>query len=172
VATTLNLFSCAIIPLTTLWAIFAMLAASRRPPYSVADWQEACDRISQNSRRLQSTPGPGSRFHRATCGALLQDLIANTAFILNLVNGACRHLHEPEINRARDVLGQSAALLLRLHCARLQLFFWPHASAPRWRALAVADGYLCLCLALAGFLERYAYCKAGGSCPREAQTAP
>jgi hypothetical protein len=169
---------CSTILLANLWAIFAMLTTSSRPPYTFADWRKASDRIYQEMCRLQSAPEQGSPFNRRACRALLRDLLANTAFILNVVNDSCRgpsrrHLNRPElVCYTRDVMSQSAALLLRLHCARLQLFFWPHASSPRWCALAVGDGYLRLCLALAAFLERYVYCKAGGSCPREAQTAP
>ena len=110
-AITLNAFLCAIL-LAALWTIFALFAAWRRPAYTFADWQRTSELICHKTRRLKS-PSPSN--DRKTCNTLLKDLLANTAFILNLVNGACRHFCPEALGRARDVLSQSAALLLRLH---------------------------------------------------------
>lgn len=164
-AISLSLFFCVAILLAALWALLSIIDASRRPAYTLADWQSASDRISREVRRLSSARclclGRDSRFHRQTCSALLKDLHANTAFILNVVNDSCpgpfrRPFNRPDlVSCSRDVLSQSAGLMLRLHCARLQLFFWlPAARISRHYLLATTEKYIGLCLALADFFER------------------
>lgn len=153
-AFTLGLTFC-ILPLAV--ALIRRIAARRQPVYTVADWQRTSERICQGIRELSYAHCPSSgryaTLHRKTYNALLQDLLANTAFILNLANDACLHLHETEISLACDVLSQSAGLLLRLQYSRLRLLCWPpDATAPHRHTFAVAESYFCLCRALTGLL--------------------
>jgi hypothetical protein len=168
---TFALFLC-ILLLTVLWPAYGIITASRRPVGTLADWHKASLRICWGVQRLYSVRslssghGDGSHFHRQECHLLVRDLMANTLFIVNFMNNFAAEgdprssysVRQPEITaRARDVVGRGARLLLRLHWARLKLFCWPPAiTTPRRYTLAVAERYLCLCLALTGLLERCA----------------
>lgn len=125
---------CAVILLALLWATNALLAASRHPPYTFADWQQASERICHQIGRLNS---PSSSNDKQACNTLLNDLLANTAFILNLVNDTCRHFTPETLCRARNVLSHGVALMLRLHYIRLRLRYWPSRTpASRQHCLA------------------------------------
>jgi hypothetical protein len=154
VAITLNLLFYAIILLAAFWSLITTFTASRRLAYTLADWKSASDRICRRICQLRSAtrPSPGGiNFRRRTCNALLKDLLANTAFILNLVNDASRDLHRPHcLGCVRDVFSRAAGLHLRLYCVRVQLFLWPTS---RRNPVTAAEGYTGLCLALTGFLE-------------------
>lgn len=156
---------CAIL-LTALCALLSIIDTSRRPAYTFADWQSASDRICRGIGWLSSARCPSlgrsRRVHRQTCNALLKDLRANTAFILNVANESCCGRFRRPLDRhglmccASDLLNQSAGLLLRLRLTRLQLFIWPTATrALRHHTLAAVERHTGLCLALADFLEHY-----------------
>jgi len=99
------------------------------------------------------SPSPSNAEH--AYNTLLTDLLANTAFILNMVNSVCHHCSLETHCRARNVLSQSAALLLRLYSIQLRLRYWPSkAPAARQHCLAAAERYIALCGELADFLER------------------
>jgi hypothetical protein len=150
---------CAVILLATFWALISMVALWRRPVYTFADWQRASERICQEIRRLDSinslTP-LNRRRSRRTCNALLKNLLANTAFIVNVANSACMAVPLPdarlEISPSK-LLSQAVALLLQLHYARLRLY-WPAVRMQPPQVLTAAENYTCLCMALAGCLER------------------
>jgi hypothetical protein len=142
---------CAAILLITLWAVLALLSSLQQPPYTFADWQQASERICHAIHRLKSPLSD-----KRTCNTLLKDLLANTAFIVNVANSACMAVPLPdarlEISPSR-LLSQAVALLLRLHYARLRLY-WPAVRMQPPQVLTAAENYTCLCMALAGCLER------------------
>jgi hypothetical protein len=139
-----------------LWAILGIIAAWRRRVYTYADWQKTSVRICRAMRHLCSASSPASgwgcdrRFHRQACHLLLQGLLANTVFIINFVNDG----YWNQSSCPREVLSQAVRLLVRLHYVRLQLLFWPPAaSVSRIHALAAAEGYVRLCVALTASLN-------------------
>ncbi len=142
---------CAAILLITLWAVLALLSSLQQPPYTFADWQQASERICHAIHRLKSPLSD-----KRTCNTLLKDLLANTAFIVNVANSACMAVPLPdarlEISPSK-LLSQAVALLLRLHYARLRLY-WPVVRMQPPQVLTAAENYTCLCMALAGCLER------------------
>ncbi len=125
-----------VVLLTVFWPIFGMISASRRPVGTLADWHRASVRICWGVQRLYSARGLSSgdgHFHRQACHLLMQDLLANTLFIIHFMNnfaadGQQHSSHapcQPEIaKRARNVLVQGTRLLLRLHWLRLKLLCW------------------------------------------------
>jgi len=158
------LILCAALLLAALWGTIGAIAAWRRPVYTFTDWKNASVRICRAMRRLRSArcpaSGSGHRFHRRVCYLLLQDLLANTVFIVNLVNDGPREprrrLHQSAICTG-DILSRAVRLLVRLQYGRLQLFFWPLAARDaRPHVLAIAESYVRLCVALTGFLEHSA----------------
>src|SRR5207248_1844930 len=108
-AITLDLFIFTTILLAFVWPIIVMFDARRRPIYTFADWRKTGVRICSGIQRLHAGGCPysscGCSFNHRACHLLLQDLLANTAFIVNLVLindrcwpsvlGSCQH---PEIN--------------------------------------------------------------------------
>src|SRR6266704_3052765 len=145
-----NLLVCALL----LAALWGAIAARRRPAYTFADWQRASARICRAMRRLHSArypaSGSGSTFQRRTCHLLLQDVLANTGFVVNLVNDGyaapLNPLQHPEIIYTGDVLSQAVRLRIYLHRMRLQLFCWPVARDAHRYAIAAAESYACLCV--------------------------
>jgi hypothetical protein len=142
---------CAVILLATFWALISMVALWRRPPYTFADWQQASERICHAIHRLKSPLSD-----KRTCNTLLKDLLANTAFIVNVANSACMAVPLPDARleiSSSKLLSQAVALLLQLHYARLRLY-WPAVRMQPPQVLTAAENYTCLCMALAGCLER------------------
>ncbi len=157
-----NLLVCALL----LAALWGAIAARRRPAYTFADWQRASARICRAMRRLHSArypaSGSGSTFQRRTCHLLLQDVLANTGFVVNLVNDGYWEppspLHQAETACTGDVLSRALRLLIRLQYVRLQLFFSPLAARDaRPHVLAIAESYVRLCVALTGYLEHFVF---------------
>ena len=155
------LLLCAAVLLAALWGIIGMISALRRPAYTFADWQKASERICRATLRLNSAAcsSKGRGFRRSTCRVLLQDLLANTGFILAFAHGARQHFHQPErLCCARDVLTRAVSLRLLLYWSRLEFCFWPPSSnVSHQRALAATNSYISLCLVWAAFLEHCVY---------------
>ena len=150
------LLFCAAILLSALWGVIGMISASRRPPYTFADWQNASDRIGREILRLRSATSAAS--DRGTYRRLPQ-------------RPACQYRLHPQLGQqcpppspyAGSALLRprrshpAGRLLLRLCFVRLQLFLPHSAAAVHRHALTDAESYISLCFALTGFLEHYVY---------------